>query len=221
MDCFIKKIFEDKDSKEAHNQFIRFGRGEYEGRAALSININKNIKISGSFEYTNDFIRLVADLGNFEFFGVILSKEKIDNLKGKEKLGIIEYEFKGDSQDVKSIFEKAYYMLLNVNSNEIKLKTKSRLPKPGKSGDLKIDDKFVVLEADIKYLSKIKDCFFWDIEIRKKAKISHTYEIKEIIIPKGEKDFSKIRLLAKRKGKIIRKILYDGKEKIIEKNFEI
>jgi hypothetical protein len=220
MICFIKEIFEKKESKEGHKQFVRFGKGIYRGRAALSINISSNIKISGSFEYANDFVNFVSNTGDFEFSGAILSKEKL-NLQGKEKSGITLYEFRGNSQDIKNIHEKVYFMLLNVESGDLRLKIKGKLPKPGKSGDSKIDDKFCVLELDIKYLNKIKECFFWDLPTCKKAKIVHEYEIKEIILPKEEKDFSKIRELAKRKGKITRKIVCDKREIQTEKDFEV
>jgi len=38
-------------------------------------------------------------------------------------------------------------------------------------------------------------------------------------MPKGERDFALIRLLAKRKGKIIRHAVVDGKEVSSEKTF--
>lgn len=220
MDCFIKDIWNNKENKEAHRQFIRFGKGKYEGRAAISFNVKTSVKISGSFEYANDFVNLIVELGNFNFTGTILSREKLE-LTGKPKGEILKYDFKGNSQDIKKFSDKAYFMLLNVDSPDIKLKIRGKLPKPGKSGESKIDDKFCVLEADIKYLNKIKEAFLWDIPNCKKAKIMHTYEITDIIMPKGEKDFSKIRELAKRKGKLIRKISCDGKEEIKEKNFEV
>jgi len=40
-------------------------------------------------------------------------------------------------------------------------------------------------------------------------------------MPKGEKDFAKIREMAKRKGRIFRKTLIDGKEIEKEKGFEV
>jgi hypothetical protein len=40
--------------------------------------------------------------------------------------------------------------------------------------------------------------------------------INEILLPEGEKDFDKIRVMAKRKGKIIRNIS-DGNERVVEK----
>jgi hypothetical protein len=95
---------------------------------------------------------------------------------------------------------------------------KKKLPKPGKSGDAKIDDKFCVLEADLKYWPQIREAFM--LPECRKCKISHTFVIEEIILPKGEQDFAKMRELAKRKGRIIRKMEADGQQNSEEKNFE-
>jgi len=109
-------------------------------------------------------------------------------------------------------------MMLDAEGQGISLKMKKKLPKPGKSGEAKIDDKFCILEADLKYWLKIKDFFM--LPDCKKAKISHTYIIEEIVMPKGEKDFAKIREMAKRKGKLIRKEEVDGREDKKELEFE-
>jgi len=220
MECFIKKILEGRTDEQAHSQFVRFGKGRYAGRAALSLVKNEKIKLSGSYEYANDFVLLIAELGDAKFSGIILSKEKL-NLQGKVKAGINECGFDGDSSKVKEIKDKAYFMLLDAEGLGIGLKMKKKLPKLGKSGALKIDDKFCQLEADLRYWSKIKEAFLWDLQECKKAKISHEYIIDEIILPKGEKDFEKIRLLARRKGKLIRKLTIDGQEKISEKEVEV
>ena len=59
----------------------------------------------------------------------------------------------------------------------------------------------------------------FDIPSFKSAEITHTFLIKEIIIPKGEPDPAKMREMAKKKGIIIRKIIVDEKEEIKEKEF--
>ena len=217
--CFIKKIFE-KKGEEAHAQFVRFGKGVYESRAVLSLMKTSKVKVKSSSEFANDFVRLAAGLGDFKFSGIVLSKIELD-LPGKKKAGIYEYEFSGNSKQVLDIINKAYYLLLDVNDINLNLKIKKKLPKPGK-GENKVDDKFCSLEADLKYWAQIKDFFFWDIPECCKCKISHEYEINEIVIPKNEKDFEKIRLNAKRKGKLRRKIII-GKEaeQVKECEFEV
>jgi len=223
MECFIKKIFLGKADEEAHRQFVRFGKGTYGGRAALVLQKKDKIKLSGSFEYANDFVKLVAELAPEEtnFSGLVLSKEEISGLNGKKKQGLFEHDFSGNSSDVKNIAEKAYAMLLDADSNGISLKIKKKLPKPGKSGDLKIDDKFCILEADLKYLPQIKDAFLWDVAECKKARATHSYIIESIVLPAGEKDPEKMRILAKRKGRIIRKITADKNETQKEAEIEV
>lgn len=221
MECFIKKLFLNKVDEASHRQFVRFGKGNYEGRAALSLMKTSLVKLKGSFEYANDFVELAADLGNVKFSGIILSKEKLHFENGRLKSGMMNYEVSGiDSSTIKQIRDKAYYMLLDGGGAGISLKMKKKLPKPGKSGEAKIDDGFCVLEADLKYWHQIKESFLWDIPECKKVKIRHSYIIDSLEMPKGEKDFEKIRLMTKRKGKIKRKIEIDGREEIKEKEFE-
>ncbi len=54
----------------------------------------------------------------------------------------------------------------------------------------------------------------------KKILVKHQVMIDSIVAPEGEKDFAKIRELAKRKGKIIRIADVDGTEKKSELDFE-
>ncbi len=95
---------------------------------------------------------------------------------------------------------------------------KKKLPKPGKS-EKKVDGNFCQLEADEKYSKEIKEDFFWDMPEGKKIKITHEVIVDSIISPEGEKDFAKIRELAKRKGKIIRTADIGGQEVKKEINF--
>ena len=217
---FIKKVFEGVKDDFVHNQFVRFGKGEYGGRAVLSLWKTKKIKVKSSFEYANDFVLFVANLENLNFKGFIWSKNEIEGLSGEKKAGKYIYEVSNfTSEQVKEFSEKAYYFLLNCDAEEIKLKIKKKLPKPGK-GEGKVDDKFCQLELDEKYYSKFKEDFFWDVPEGKKIEIAHKFVITEIVMPKTEeKDFAKIREMALRKGKIIREGEIDGKE--YKKEFDL
>ncbi len=222
--CFIKNIFMKEGDERIHAQFVRFGKGEYKGRALLSLMKTSKIKIKSSFEFANDFVILASGLaGKLKISGVILSKDNISNLLSKNnikgnsetKKGGLFYENNINEQEVEGevlaeIVGSSYYSLLDIEGEGINLKIKKKLPKPGK-GENKADDKFCSLEADLKFWSIIKDYFFWDVDDCNKCKIEHSYEISEIIIPKEEKDPEKMRLNAKRKGKIKRKIIV-GKE---------
>lgn len=218
MACFIKKIFTNKTDEQVHRQFVRFGKGNYPGRAALTLKKSEKIKLGGSFELVNDFVNFCSGF-SCSFSGRILSRTEIPEFKGRIKSGMYEYNVENlDSEKINSISSQAYALLLDARGLGIELKTKKKLPKPGKSGEAKIDDKYCQLELDIKYWSKLSEFFM--LPECKKAKMRHTYEITEIVIPEGEKDFSKIRELARRKGRIIRKIEVDGKESEEIKDFE-
>ncbi len=217
MECFIKKIWQGK-GEDTHNYFVRFGKGKFENRAALNLQKTSAIKLGGSFEWADDFVNLVSELTDAKFSGLILSKEPLGLENEKKKSGILEYSVDINSEKIKELRGRVYCMLLDASGEGISLKMKKKLPKPGKSGSLKIDDKFCQLEADLKYWPQVKEVFM--LPECRKAKISHTYIIDEIVLPKGEKDFAKLRELAKRKGKIIRKLIIDGKESQEERNLE-
>jgi len=217
---FIWKIFHNKTDEAVHRQFIRFGKGEYRKRGLLSLWKTKGIKVKGSFEFANDFVLFVAGLGNVSFNGMILSKNELSGLSGTKKEGKFVYNIKNiDSTKVKGFADKVYYFLLNGDGPGIKLKIKSKLPKPGK-GEGKIDDKFCQMELDEKYYNSVREDFFWDLPECKKANVDHTFLIKDIVIPKGETDYAKIREMAKRRGKVIRIANIDGKEAKKEAEFE-
>ena len=222
---FIKKIFENKIDDSVHKQFVRFGKGIYPGRAVVKITKQpEKIKIGTSFEMANDVVEFCSSLSsNLKCSGLVLSKEKLDLPGEKKKTNLWIYEFSQEltSSQIKNLLEKGYATLLNIDAPGISLKSKKKLPKPGKSGDLKIDDKFCQLELNIKYWPQVKSEFAFDIQNDfKKALTVHTYTITDIILPKGEKDFEKLRILAKRKGKIARKITLDKQETVKERDFE-
>lgn len=232
MECFIKKIFENKTDDSVHRQFVRFSRGSFAGRAALSLQKGEKIKLGGSFEFANDFSMFAAEISGGKVTGIVLSKENISSLmstngiKGNSetKNGGLFYKNNIDEQqmsqdNLKKLVDNSYASLLDVEGSGFSLKMKKKkLPKPGKSGEIKIDDKFCILELDINYWPKLKDFFM--LPDCKKAKISHIYAIEEVTVDKNEKDFAKMRENAKKKGKIIRKMMIDGRESVEEKNFE-
>ena len=217
---FIKKIFLGKTDEAAHRQFVRFGKGDYRRRGLLTLWKTKSLKIKSSFEFANDFVLFVANLGEATFEGNIWSKEQIPGLLGVKKEGKIVYKVSDlKSSKIKEIAPMVYYFLLNADGEGIKLKIKPKLPKPGK-GENKIDDKFCQMELDEKYLNAVKADYFWDLPDCKKAVVDHTFSIKDIVMPKGETDYAKIREMAKRKGKITRNSDVDGKKMTKEIDFE-
>lgn len=218
MASFIKKIFLGESDDFTHRQFVRFGKGIYGGKAIVNFWKTGKIKISGSYEYANDFVLFASELGN-HFSGIVLSKDPLEGLQGKKKAGFFEYHFSGDSDAVRNLLQKAHALLLDADG-EVAIRIKKKLTKPGKSSESKVDDKFCSLEAGLEHEGKIKDWFFWDAD-GKKMRASHEYHITEIVLPQGEDNPELLRLHAKRKGKIVRKLTVDGKEDRSEKSFEV
>ena len=216
MNFFVKEIFEKGVSEAGHQHFVRYGKGNYKRRFLMNLRKGPKVKIRGSFELANDFVTFVNENKEVKFSGKILMKDKVDGKKGKKKGGGFVYDV---SESSLKEFENAYFYLLDADADDIVLKIKKKIPKPGKSAN-KIDDKFCSMDLDLKYLDKVRDVFFWDVPNGKKVSIEHEIVINEIVLPKGEDDPKKIRELAKRKGKIIRTINVDGEEITKETNFE-
>jgi len=224
---FIKKIFENNMDNSVHRQFIRFSKGQYGNRAIINVKKGKTIKINTTFELANDLIYFITNLSSwFKVKGILISRNQIEGLEGKKKRGLFVYniakELKND--ELRELVDKSYYALLDCVSgdNTIDLKIKKRLPKPGKD-ESKVNDKFCQLNLDIKYWLQVHKEFLFDLPSEsKKVRIEHIYIIKNIKIPKElekERDYEKIRLWAKRSGKLIRKAIVDGKEIVKEKEF--
>ncbi len=229
---FVKKIFDKEIDESVHQQFIRYGKGDYKGRFPLSLWRTKKVKLRTSFEFANDIVLVCTKLGNCKVSGDVVSKEDIsgflseNNIEGdtkSKKAGrIFLTELPGQDltgEQLTKLVGISTFALLDIVGTDFTLKTKKKLPKPGKNEN-KIDDKFCQLEADDKYYSLIKGDFFWDMPDAKKIMVKHQVVIDNIIMPEGEKDFAKIREMAKRVGKIIRIADVDGVEKRSEVDFE-
>jgi len=139
---------------------------------------------------------------------------------------IIEKEMSGiEIMEFLDKFPKTFFALtFKTDDGSMELKIQPKAPKSAKPGsksdkgsDLKIN--FCKLKTCD---SKIADGFVFEKSDWKKAEITHTFFIDEIIIPeemKNEKDFAKVREAAKRKGRILRVANIDGQEFKSEKEF--
>jgi hypothetical protein len=215
MESFLKKVSKG-DIDDARRYFFRFGKGSYKGKFLMSVVKGSKVKIRTSFELANDLVNFVNEIKDLKFSGKILSREKIAGKTGRKKGASFIYEVSESSLEE---FENVYFYLLSVNDGDIILKIKKSLPKPGKDED-KVDDKFCSLDLDLKYWGKFKEAFLWDVPEAKKVKISHEVIIERVDIPK-EADPAKIRELAKKEGRLIRKIEADGKEIVKEYVLEL
>ena len=219
---FIKKIFKDKIDDETHSQFVRFSKGIFDSKAIINVSRNGKIKISSSFEMANDLVIFAAFLAKkMNVSGIVFSRNELEGIKGGKKKGLFVSSFDEEMgfEKLSEIAKKAYSMLLDCSAPGINLKIKKKLPRPSTKSADKVNDKFCVMELDIKFWPSVRDEFLFDLPEGKKNRIINKYEINEIIIPKGETDYEKIRVLAKRKGKLTRKASVDGKELVQEKQF--
>jgi hypothetical protein len=219
MEFFIKNVFNGGSGDGGHKHFVRFGKGNYLRRFLISVVRGNKIKVRASFELANDFVNFVHEnLPNLKFSGKIMTKKEYPGMKARKKGGSYVYEVNDISLED---YDGGFFYLLNAKSEDMILKIKKSLPKPGKNAE-KIDDKFCTLELDTKYWDKIRDLFFWDVPDNvKKAVIEHELKITDIVMPSGEDDPAKMRELAKRKGKIIRSLDIDGNKESTEVDFEV
>lgn len=228
---FIRKIWAGEIDERVHQQFVRFSRGKFENRAVINVKNGEKIRLSSTFELTTELASFLAQLEKtFAVSGILLSRENPENLfkelgiqadvKKKNKVFQAEMNTGLTSEQLKKIIDIAYCVLFNMHSENTELKVKKKLPKPGK-GNEKIDDKFCVLDLESKFFPQLHEEFLFDLpQDFKKARVSHTFDISNIILPKGEEDYEQIRLNAIRQGRIVRKTEADGKEKISGKDFK-
>ena len=218
---FIKKIVDGKIDDSVHLQFQKFSRGEFKDRAAIKVKkVKDKFTINTGAEFANELVRVMAEkLGKSEakVTGAIVSTlDLTDKLEFKDKKQfqgvkryIIDTKTTGENLiELLNDFPKAFFAL-SFEVGEEKLKIKPKAPKSGKPKQGEEGPK-----ADFcKLITKDKNIgssFIFEKEDFKNAEGSHTFVIENIILPETEeKDFAKIRELAKRQGKIVRNITID------------
>jgi len=221
MDCFIKKIFDGKEDGLVHNQFQKFSRGEFKDKAMIIAKKSKDkYTISTTPEFSNEFVRILAEkLGDekVEVKGPIVSTRdltgELDFQDKKQFAGVKQYiiDREMSGSEMISLLDKLplSHFGLSFKVGDTELKIKPKMPKSGKpssKGDAKPKVDFCKLITPDREI--VEDLLF-DIPDFKKVQISHDFIITDIILPEGETDFAKIREMAKRKGKVVRKIKVD------------
>lgn len=214
---FIKKIVDGKIDESVHLQFQKFSRGEFKNRAVLKVKKSKNrYTINSGPEFARGFVRMLAEkLGDnsTKVTGAVISTVdltgKINFKEKKQFQGVKRYLLDDEMTGKKIInlldqFPKTFFALTFSVDENCKLKIKPKAPKsgkPGKKGEEPKADFCKFITND----SEIGRSFVFEKDDFKLAEIKHTFLIEKIILPEGEgEDFSKIREMAKRQGKIIR-----------------
>lgn len=229
---FIKKIFEKNYDDETHRELLKFGKGEFKNKYVIEAkNKDDFYTIKTSSEFANYFVK--KGLENYDkkikINGVIISTYDLDIPFIKEKkqyLGIKKFIVEGEiaPSEVIEIMNKypKIFFALSFSREGYSLKIKPKAPKSPKpnikeNGEEKAQN-FCTLNTNKK---NFVEEFFFDCPKFKEIKINHTIKIDEIIYPENFQKMKpeEIRENSKRKGKIIREIILDGKKIINETNF--
>jgi hypothetical protein len=230
----IKKIFRGVRDKEVHQDFIRFGKGEFDNRYLINARKQKTqdkYTVKTSSEFANYLVKRC--LSNSEevvkVSGIIISTYELDfdfPIKNKKKyMGIIKYIIDEEIEKEKLIslmdeHPRIFYGL-SFSNNKSKLKIKKKAPKSGKpssKGPKKRKANFCTLKTRDKSL--VKDLIF-DYPNFQEISISHKIIVDSIKYPDNLDDLkpNEIREKAKRKGKIIREVSINGKDEEKERDF--
>ncbi len=224
MSNFLKDIFEGKTNEFIHHNFTRYGKGEYE-RLLFTIKKGKNLAVKSSFDFANEFIKLIAEhgKGKLSITGKIICgrdfKDELPceaaNYSKRGKLYTAEINTEMSPEELKKLYEKfrTDFLLLNISGENAKLKVGKSLPKPGGT----IKDNFCSATLPV----GAKDEFAWDVSDFKELLVKHIVNVQEIAVNQElmKKDPAKARLEAIRKGIITRILSIDGKEEKRESLF--
>ena len=239
MDSFIKKIFQGKESDElVHSQFTKFSKGEFPNRAMIRArNTKGRYTISTTAEYAKDLIISLAEKLEdkpTKVTGAIISALDLEGFEYNERkmaMGVRKYMIYGKEMtgneiiDICNKIEKAFFALSFTVDDDTGLIIKPKSPKSAKgaSSNKNPDKKAKIDFCKLKTNDKdLVNTLIFDDEAQdfKKIEIKHDIIVEDIIFPQDEEDFAKIREIAKRKGKIIRKLDINGVEKVKEVEFE-
>ncbi len=217
---FIKKIFENNQDEKVHTQFVRFSVGDYYPRAVLSIKTGKTTKFKSGFEFGNDFIEFIIQniTSDVTVKGKIFVKkdftsELVEDKQKKKGFYVGTIDRKMSISDLTKLYEQFEdsYLLLNIKGEDFDLKIHQSPHNP--RGSYK--ENFCQFSLTGELAQKAVKEFAFDIEKEfKQALVKHRFLIEDIEIPKEfENDMAMARLMAKRVGKIIRELNFDGEER--------
>jgi hypothetical protein len=230
----IKKIFEKTIDEEVHSDFLKFSRGEFKDKYLIDAKKQANKwSVKAGSEYANYFVKsgLSGCNGEVKVTGIISTTldladeipfeiEKVGNFQGVKKY-VINTMVK--PSDVISLIDKypRVFFALSFSNSDMDIKIKAKSPKSGKpgKGDEEAKADFCTIKTSKKGV--IEELFF-DVGFDwKEISINHTIVIDGIVYPENAASLkpAEVRERAKRKGKLIRRIIADGSTKTSEANF--
>jgi hypothetical protein len=236
MECFIKKIWQGKIDEQVHNEFIKFGKGNFSYKYLIEAKKQKDKwHIKTSNEFANYLVLKCLETlrqgERVEVKGIIVTTldiekdidfdiEDIKKFMGIKKI-IVNTEI--EKEKLMNIMEKnpRVFYALSFKTPFCELKVKEKTPKsvkPSSKGEKAPSADFCSLKTSDEDI--IQDLFF-DVPNFQEIKINHTLEINKIIYPENTKELKpkEIRERAKRQGKIIRETNVDGIQEFKEKEF--
>jgi hypothetical protein len=230
----VKKIFEGVFDDEVHSDFLKFGRGEYKDKYLLDGKKQaKKWAIKTGPEYVNFLVRKCLNKvsGTTDVKGIIVStmdlRDEIDfeikkagNFQGIRKLQI---DTEIEVSKIVEMMEKypRVFFALSFKGDDFVLKVKAKAPKSAKPGKASEDGpkaEFCSLKTEDK---SIVDELFFGVGDFKEVSVNHTINVEGIVYPKEMATMKpeEVREQSKRKGKLVRKAIVDGVEKISEAMF--
>lgn len=237
METTLHSIFLGKTGPTAHDEFIKFSKGDFKAKYLVEAKKQKDAwSIKTTPEYANALVRLCLENAKKDVAvkGVIVSTFNIQaevqkalgsqSVKGlKQFMGIKQVQIEGSSSPQKIIalmgaYPRAFFALtFKTEDSELKIKPKApKSAKPAAGGDKGPKVDFCALKTQNK---SIAEEILFDTPDAKVLTISHTLSIKDITIPKGVSDPVQMREQSIRKGTVKRIVNADGKEIVSEADF--
>jgi hypothetical protein len=219
----INKIFSGLKDEEVHSDFTKYSRGVFDNKYLIEAKKQKdkwNIKTSA--EYVNYIVRecLKEVKGEVDVKGVIVATfdvskeaefavERIKQFMGIKQAVVATKTTPEKILNLMNKYPKAFFALtFSTPNSELKVKAKApKSAKPSSGGDKEPAAEFLSLKTSNK---NIIDDLLFGIENLEQVTIKHILNIKDITLPKNEKDPVKIRENAIRKGTIKRIVMSEG-----------
>jgi len=232
MNNILNQIFSGKVDETGHVEFIKYGKGRFINKYLISAKKQKDRwAIKTGSEFANFLVRKCLEKvsKDIKVKGVIVATFDVASEAGfpieriKQFMGIKQAVINTEVSPKRIIslmdkFPKAFFAL-SFSTDICDLKIKAKAPKsakPAAGGEKPPAPDFCSLKTTDK---SIAEDLFFDIPEFKQVEIRHEILINRILLPKSESDPAKMRELAKKEGKIVRKATVDGKEKVSEKEF--
>ena len=235
MENVLKKIFCGNVDGAVHEEFIKYGKGEFRDKYLIDARRQKEKwSIKTSHEFTNFLVRKCLENAKdkLKVNGIIVSTLDLRKEKGylfesyekvKQFMGVKQLVVNSEREPLEILnimekYPKAFYALsFSTASSELKIKAKTpKNSKPSAKGGGEPKANFCSLKTSDKNI--IEDLLF-DFPDFNEIKVKHAIKIDKVILPEDVEDPVEIREKAKKKGIIIREVNVDGRLERNEKEF--